>query len=371
MGALKGASEKAKRCGRSSSFAIPRLALWAGVGIFVFAMALSCGDDYQGGPRGNPNPNDPHPLWVFAGNTWAKYDQNGHELRRFLSYKDAQAWRVNRSNGEIWGAAVGGGNIIHMIFDAEGRYKKTLSGFEYAHGLNFDTNAKVAWLIDEPSQSDELYIKKLNYSGETLLSKKAPEELKGPVKLEAYEQTGEFWVSNSSNMGGTEKAVLKFDKRGDLLFIRTEKQLRFFAAGDSYPIFLDQTDGGLWLDGDHEMVKLDGNGRVVRRLLINGYILTISRTTGDFVVYEKAKGYHYLNCYSKSGALRWQIEDTHGKYDACFSESDGSAWYCWRENPKKVFINKVSQTGAILLEGIPVKTTFSRMTVVNEPYPYR
>jgi hypothetical protein len=75
------------------------------VGVFISTVAfvISCSEEGDiGGPTGTPNPNDPHPVWVFFFNTWAKYDQNGHELLTVKQDSYIVFTGLNPETGEIW-----------------------------------------------------------------------------------------------------------------------------------------------------------------------------------------------------------------------------------------------------------------------------
>ncbi len=369
MRVLREASESARR----SAFRIPRLALWAGVGIFVLTSTLltSCGDDYEGGPRGNPNPNDPHPVWVFSATNWRKFDQNGHELLKVLQTNPtAEPKALNNETGDIWALDYWADvPAPSYIFDDEAKVKKKV-GLVGGYPV-YDTKSKVVWLVHKPESSEPYYLKKFDYDGRLLLNKPQPTEFRGGYGSVLYEENGDLWVTSNSNIH-VYTALYKFNNEGELVFHKTREEFGLLEGGPYFIMFIDQVDGGLWLDEYKCFVKLNAQGKIVKRIRDKGTILDVSRKQGYLLTKEELKGQVVLKLYDRNGNIIWRYADEHSKYFGVVVDHDASCWYSWRSNSREYFISKIDFSGEKVIDGVVLGYYHEpRIMVKNLPYPHR
>jgi outer membrane protein assembly factor BamB len=151
MGALKGASERARR----SAFRVPRLALWAGVGIFVLTLLAAC-DEGPTEPAGNSEGivytirrdenNENYVLLKFDAGDGTRL---GAYPVRSYEFWPLRAVGVNRRNGDVYLAFVK--NFVRM--GSEGQIYFDRDFFLHSiYGDNdvlVDAGAKRVWVYDD------------------------------------------------------------------------------------------------------------------------------------------------------------------------------------------------------------------------------
>ena len=377
MTAIEGEREVKRRgSSRAARFTLPRLARWAGVGVFVFAMALSCGDDeYEGGPSGDPNPNDPHPVWVFEIHKWAKYDQNGRKLLEKDDVDLGRALGLNPAKGEIWAAGSGG----IEIYNSSASLKKNTELEGYVECMAFDTKDKKAWVLHEP-EFNHFWLTKLTCDGDIIFDKPLGSAFVNTTDIAVYEETGIVWVTTRGGSRGG--YIHKMDKRGDVVFTKTGQELGY--DYEFVRVRIDQTDGGVWIDGGGStlapfLLKINQDGKPVQKLYRGGAnllvnLVDVGRTTGDVLIgtSEGPKKPSYTRLYDKSGKLLWQSEPAkpYGPRGIC--DYDGSCWVIYRRDPGVYKMSKISRTGEYLIRDIPTfgNQDFFKLFIKNDPYPY-
>jgi hypothetical protein len=354
---------------RVSSGIVPRLALWAGVGVFMFVLAIivSCGDDGVG-PSGPPNPNDPHPIWVFYG-TWYKYDQLGNEILRVKTEPYAGGYALNPSTGDIWGEDPH--TSTWYIFDSKGYLVKRVGKFENVDGLAFDTKVKRVWMPSRPAGTEIFYLKKFNYEGELLRNVAMDAEVINVHDIDVYEETGDVWVMSSYS--ASRYHILKYDKNGNLLLKKTELQVRYETPWSG--LFVDQTDGGVWIFRDrYYPCKYDKNCNRVLMLNRLGYILDVGRRTGDVLMKVWQSDGSRMMLLNKNGGVVWRTE-IEKRYDSkgFIADFDGSSWYCRREGTPTYVIGKINRAGEYVVKDVPIvaESFYFNMLLKTDPYPYR
>lgn len=356
---------------RRAAARMPRLALWAGAGVLLCAMALSCGEDeYEGGPRGDPNPNDPHPVWVFFYDVWAKYDQNGHELLKMKQRDpEAKGIKINPATGDIWAFGEGANVGELFIFNGNGMLKKKVGDFGYEQVLAFDTNAGVVWLHHQPLGSEKCFLKKLDYNGRILSSKALPEEMGVIWQMGVDERSGGIWAMVNP---GEWARIYKLNNRGEVSFCKEAWQLGLSDYGFDQ-ILVDQTDGGVWLNASPwYLLKLDESGKRAGKILVAATLEDIGYETGNLLVSGRSGDTRYIRLYTNWGRAIWQIGDTDEKFDACVADFDGSCWYLSKSIPMKITMAKIDSRGTEVLTDIEVPPTYlgANVEVAHEPYPY-
>ena len=222
MTAIKGERGSTRRgSSRARRSLIPRLALWAGVGVFVCTLLLSCGDDGDGGAGPeppSPNPDDPHPVWVYMIHRWAKYDQNGHEILSVGPGVLGKFLGVNPANGDVWAAGEGGVNI----YDSSVSLKKNTKLEGYVESVAFDTKDRKVWVLHKP-EAYFYWLAKLSYEGDIIFDKRFGREDPSILDIDVYEEAGNLWVASR---GGSQGGYLyKLDKNGDIILFKTGQVL--------------------------------------------------------------------------------------------------------------------------------------------------
>lgn len=364
-----------ERCGSSRAVKglAPRLGRWAFLGVFIFTLALfaSCGDDeYAGGPIGDPNPNDPHPVWVFAVDRWAKYDQNGNNILKFNN--ESRAWVVglNPGNGDIWAAGSGGVSI----YNSSAALKRNARLDGRAVDAAFDTKDKKVWVLHEP-QIYDYWLAKFTYDGELIFDKPLGTAFANTSGMDVYEAAGNVWViTRGGNQGGY---VYKMNKLGDIMFSKSGQELGFKFAFTG--LCVDQTDGGVWIRGHNGgrpapfLIKLSKNGKPVQKLYGEEIGLSdVGRRTGDVLIRTRVGDLSYRRLYDRSGKLLWQSEGIKAYSWSRIGDVDGSCWCTYWPGPEGYEMCKINRAGEYLLRDIPVlpvKHSFS-LFVKNDPYLY-
>jgi hypothetical protein len=134
--------------GRAARFTIPRLALWAGVGVFISALALSCGDD--GGS------SDLVLRVFYDGAGVADFDALSFERERYYDGIEADLCAFDEETGAIW---VAKDYKVHK-FDKYGRY--VFGGVELrAKAADIVVNQKThfAWVFREDGAVSRIHPK--------------------------------------------------------------------------------------------------------------------------------------------------------------------------------------------------------------------
>ena len=370
------AREIRKRRYRGSSRALncilPRLALRAGVGVCVFAMALSCGDDeYTGGPKGDPNPDDHHPVWVFEIHRWAKYDQNGHKLLEKYDRDLGRALGLNPANGDIWAAGSGG----IEIYNSYASLKKNTKLEGHVQYIAFDTKDKKVWILHEP-EIYHFWLAKLTYEGDVIFNEPFGREDPRIQDMDVYEEAGAVWItSTGGSQGGY---IYKLDKRGDIILFKTGRELGYEYCFDD--VRVDQTDGSVWIEGRRSgggaapfILKIDQAGKPVQKLYSADISLSdVGRATGDVLIGTSAGDLYHMRLYDRSGGVLWRSEDTRTYGYGRISDYDGGSW-CYRWwGPEGYKMSKISRTGEYLIRDIPIPGSqdFIRLFIKNDPYPH-
>jgi outer membrane protein assembly factor BamB len=237
----RGEMEKRGRgSSRAARFTIPRLALWAGVGVFVFAMALSCGDDGPTEPTGNDEGVVYSVQWREENTNLVlvKFDAaNGARLATYpiKDYKrdDLRATAVNRRNGDVYLAFVRGfvrmGSEGQIYFDRD-FFLHSIYG---DNDVLVDAGAKRVWVYDD---------------GEFNLHDAATGDLLKtirPIGSGAVSEYDNTLVAAASPLGPTE--LVKLSKDGDELWRRefsTERRTCVCIA-------VDLADGAIYVVSDN------------------------------------------------------------------------------------------------------------------------
>jgi len=353
-----------------------RLAYSATLGFFIFAAALLCAcgeDEYAGGPIGPVNANDPHPIWAIYNYYLQKYDQNGNVLLTVPAEpRTAYPGGVNPNTGDIWvtGATADDQNRI-FIYDASGHKKKTIENVPYPRAIVFDSHHDRVWVVQghDEAQGDYLYLLKFDSDGNLIFKKAAPPEL-GIDAFDAgvYEKTGEFWVAG---LGLSHRVIFKFDPNGEPIFYKT---MHDFGPSNYLPvqrIFVDQTDGAVWLadaPSNAFALKIGADGGFILRLDQPGGVLDVGRKTGNVLTWAWKPDANYLRMYTKSGEMIWQGPSTKQYYYGAINDFDGSCWVSYGTSFSTESMKKVSADGEMLADDIP--TLERHFYVKRDPYPY-
>lgn len=192
---------------------LPRLALWAGVGVFIITMALSCGEEGPAGPAGNDE-------GVVYSVRWREEDTNlllvkfdGATGARLGTYpiKDykrdyLRATGVNRGNGDVYLAFINGfvrmGSEGQIYFD---RYLGLHSIYNDNEVL-VDAGAKRIWIYDH----NQFYLHDAD-TGDELKTIK-------PIGKGAVSEYDHTLVAGGTEGGTTE--LVKLSKDGDEVWRR-------------------------------------------------------------------------------------------------------------------------------------------------------
>ena len=343
-------------------------------GGFVCALLLSCGDDENGGtgpePPG-PNPDDPHPVWVYMIHRWAKYDQNGHEILSVGPAVLGKFLGVNPANGDVWATGDGGFNI----YDSSATFKKNTKLEGYVESVAFDTKDRKVWVLHKP-EVDNFWLAKLSYEGNIIFDKRFGREDPSILDMDVYEEAGNLWVTSrgGSRYGGY---VYKLDTDGEILFFKTGRELGYEYSFSH--VYVDQTDGGVWIGGTSGsesvscILKIDRDARPVQKLSSPSISLfDVGRTTGDVLITTYLGVSSYTRLYDKSGNVLWQSDGVkrYGPRGIC--DYDGSCWIVYYAGRDDFRMSKISRTGEYLIRDIPTfgNLDFLGLRIKNDPYPY-
>jgi hypothetical protein len=310
------------------------------------------------------NLKDRYGFWLHQYPGWFRFDRNCRltydmDLGGGVLFLD-----INPTTGEFW-AKDSSGNLY--IYDADGRHKRLAGTYPGLTGHEFDTNAEVVWAFDTDG-----FIKKLDYDGRLILEKTAPEDLR---IIKAYEKTGDVWAVNHYGSPSL-RHLHKFDSNGDLVFSKAAVDLGFPDGTDFYDLFVDQTDGGIWLMiignfGGSNLFKFDADANPIPTPTLLGRILYTDNKTGDVLIKASDSSYAYLCMHDKFGNLRWFVYNEYDFGDSAFiSEYDGSVIFTEQvENKAPFSLGKISRNGEWLIREIPIKQE-GRLKYKREPYPY-
>lgn len=222
------------RCWRKSF--VPRLALWAGVGVFVLALLASCGDD---GPT-EPTPTPPTPsgegfVWAYTERVW----------------NDRWLLKIDIGTGEIFHYGAEGFDIgtrpVGIPADVD-------TGEFFLHLDNqfltkYSPNGRRVWKTGTPYHFE-------TYGSLAYYKKGKAIWAFGPCQLDKYNAaTGERvlskWYSGLSNMG--------------------------------VPIQVDQRDGSVWAASSNYLLKVSSRGTVLYEEHYEGF----DRTIANMAINEK------------------------------------------------------------------------------------
>ena len=364
------------RCRRGASRGrvslLPRLARWAGVGVFILGAMMACDDGGTGPTPPDPNPNEPYPVWVsyYVKKEWEKFDRNGNSLAYVTPKPPCWLEGMNPDNGDIW-ASDGDDNLY--VFDRTGKYKREVGNFEDPTSVAFDTKRDVVWIADGSGEEGSI-LTKCNYDGEVLKKVEAPEYM---AEIKVYEETGDIW---GVGWGGVyeKRTLYKFNREGEYLFY-----VRGLAINYDYlfrEFFIDQTDGSIWIRASDPnpvrcMVKINASGKRIDTLYVYGKIWDINAETGDLLVVDYAEGQrgYALRLYTRGKQCLWQIGPGPNTFvvNAIITGADGGVWFVNPLTPNDLLMSKVTRTGEYLFKDIRFSDTNKfYLHGGDAPYPY-
>jgi hypothetical protein len=347
------------------------LAVRAGVGVFVVAALLpfACGDDeYVGGPVGQPNPNEPYPLWVTSVAYWSKYDRNGNNIFTVEQMPRAVALGINPSTGEIWASAEG-----LSIYDPDGNLKKKaeLSGVRPLEPVIFDTRRGITWVCYYPEVYDNR-LAQFDFDGKHVKDVTLPEQITRFEDMDVHEASGTLWFLSKYKL-------YKLDEQGEVLFAKTGDDLNYKCDGFC-SLEVDQTDGGVWVRGMKGgltmpyILKIDKDAKRVREIY-GGLIVfyDVNRENGDILVGMNVGDDRGLRLYGKAGGTLWQSEPTKFIKDATINDFDGSVWFAHYQRPPVYELCRIMRNGEYAVRDVTTireRNSEFRLRVKRDPYPY-
>jgi hypothetical protein len=230
----------------------------------------------------------------------------------------------------------------------------------------FDTKEGIVWIY-QYRDVEESFLRVLNYKGEFLATKEITELL---YAISVYEAEGELW-------GITRSGFCKFTKSGDLVFSKTASEIGYEYAIKK--LFVDQTDGGVWLAGEGApyLVKVDRSGKRVQTIDVSGRILDVGRRTGYVLAdVEVEPDVWYLSLFDKSASLLWRRGRSEtGYWRGLIADFDGSCWYVRTQTGEtnQVVLGKFNEAGEHIVKDVVVGDSGPNYSCAmwNDPYPYR
>ena len=331
--------------------------------IFVaFICTVSCIFEPEDTGRPSP-PKIPHPLWVFCDNFWYEYDQNGAKVYWKWYSGNVHGAAINPSTGDIWTYSIG---ESFSIFDPTGEFRRSLFYGGYVSGPAFDTKEEIVWIY-QCRPDEKSFLRVLNYKGEIIETKGISEFI---YAIDVYEAEGELW-------GTTGSGIRKYTTRGGLVFRKAVSELGY--EYEVYRLFVDQTDGGVWLAGQGApyFIKVDRSGERVRTIYVTGKILDVGRKSGYVLATVEAEpDVWYLELFDKSGKSLWRRGTAEIPYgEGLVADFDGSCWYTRVASGEKdeLLLGKYNEKGEHVVEDVTVREdrTASSLAMWNGPYPYQ
>jgi hypothetical protein len=348
------------------------LARWAGVGVLILAVEIvtSCGDEeYIAGPVGDPNPNEPYPLWVTTAARWFKYDQNGHNILSFEQMPGAVTLGINPATGDIWASAEG-----LSIYGPDGKLRKKaeLSGVGLEEPVAFDTRRAVAWVCYYP-EIFRYRLAQFDFEGKLLKDIAPPEGFAKYADMAVHEGSGEAWLIS-------EVKLYKLNPNGEVIFERTREELGFNCEY-LRSLTVDQTDGSVWLRGSKQglpvpyIIRVDKNGQKTQEL--HGKSIAcfdVGRKTGEILAFVMEGECKYARLYDKSGELLWESETAKSIAKGAINDYDGTAWIVYFDEPPVFKMAKINRSGEYLIRDVAInlrKGDEFDFEVKVDPYPYK
>lgn len=346
---------------------LPGLARWAGVGFFIAAVMMACDGGSTGPERPDPNPDDPHPLWVFTVAYWSKFDQNGVNILNVGQMPRAVALGINPATGDIWARADGLG-----IYGPDGKFRKKaeLSDVGLEEPVTFDTRRGVAWVCYYP-EIFRYRFAQLDFEGKLIKKIAPPEGFANYADMGVCEMSGELWLLSQSKL-------YKLNPDGDVIFERTREELGFNCEYFK-SLTVDQTDGSIWLRGYKQglpisyMIRVNKAGQKAQELHGESiFCFDVGRKTGDILVFVMEGKHKFARLYGKSGDLLWGTAMSVSK--GAINDYDGTAWIVYFDEPPVYKMAKINHSGEYLIRNVPInpqrRDEFD-FGVKVDPYPYK